>query len=320
MLNLRQECSQIKKGNGNKMKKVLITGANGFLGSLLSKKLLENGVEVIAADLKDCDNNIPKEARFVSFDMSDYDSLKDSVSDTDIDVIYHMAWIGSSGPARADYVLQLENAKYTCDAVKTAAEMGIKRFVGAGTLAQMDCMAYVGEDGSLPSGVSCYGSAKIAAQFLSKAQANSSKIEHIWCFISNTYGIGNTTMNFVNFASKKMLAGERASFTAAEQNYDFVYITDTINGLYLCGKNGVPNSSYYIGSGKARKLKDYIKIIRDTVDPTIPLYLGEVPFNGVSLPIESYSCKNIFNDTGYKAEVNFEDGIVRTVEWLRENL
>lgn len=300
------------------MKKVLVTGANGFLGSLLVKKLAENGIEVIAADMAGCNSNIPGGVRFVEFDMREFASLKNKIDDTDIDAIYHMAWIGSSGPARADYSLQLENAKYTCDAVKTAAEMGIKRFVGAGTLAQMDCSAYIGENGSTPNGVSCYGTAKIAAQYMSKAQANSCGIEHIWCIISNTYGIGNTTMNFVNFASKKMLSGERASFTAAEQNYDFVYITDTINGLFLCGKNGKPNCAYYIGSGKARRLKEYIKTIRDAIDTNIPLYLGEVPFNGVSLPLEAYSCDAISKDTGYQAQVDFEDGIVKTIAWLRE--
>ena len=299
------------------MKKALVTGANGFLGSLLVKKLLEKEVEVIAADIRGCNNNVSDEARFVEFDMRDFSSLKDVIPDTDIDVIYHMAWAGSSGYARADYALQLENVKYTCDAVKTVSEMGIRRFVGAGTLAQMDCMAYIGENGSEPNDVSCYGTAKIAAQYMSKALANASKIEHVWCFISNTYGIGNTTMNFVNFASKKLLNGERASFTAADQNYDFVYITDTINGLFLCGENGKPNCSYYIGSGKARPLKEYIKIIRDTIDPKIPLYLGEVPFNGKSLPIESYSCAIVTEDTGYRPEVTFEEGIVKTIAWLR---
>lgn len=299
------------------MKKALVTGANGFLGSLLVKKLLDNNIEVIAADMTGQNTNIPTQAKFIAFDMRDFSTLKNAVSDRDIDVMYHMAWAGSSGPARADYELQLSNVKYTCVAVQIAAEMGIKRFVGAGTLAQMDCSAYVGMDGSTPNGVSCYGIAKTASQHMSKATANSVGIEHIWCFISNTYGIGNTTMNFVNFASKKMLSGERAAFTAAEQNYDFVYITDTINGLYLCGKNGKSNHSYYIGSGKARQLKEYIAIIRDTVDPSIPLYLGEVPFNGVSLPIEAYSCDNITADTGYRAEVAFEDGIVKTIEWMK---
>lgn len=300
------------------MKKALVTGANGFLGSLLTAELLKNGVEVIAADMDGCNSRIPDGARFAAFDMSVPSSLANAVSDRDIDVIYHMAWAGSSGPQRADHALQLRNAQYTCDMVNAAAQMGIKRFVGAGTLAQFDCQAYIPENGSTPNAVSCYGTAKIAAQYMSKAVANAAKVEHVWCIISNTYGVGNTTMNFVNMASKKMLSGERAAFTAGEQNYDFVYITDTIRGLYLCGKNGKPNCSYYLGSGKARKLKDYITAIRDTIDPKIPLYLGEIPFNGQSLPIEKFSIDAAETDAGYQPQVDFADGIRLTIDWLKE--
>ena len=300
------------------MKKALVTGANGFIGSALVKELLANGVEVIALDRENCNGNIPTGARFVPHDMSNSADLPKLISDRDIDVMYHMAWAGSFGPNRSEYPLQLDNVKYTCDAVKTAAEMGIKRFVGAGTLAQMDCMAYIGENGSTPNAVSCYGTAKIAAQYMSKAVANAVGVEHIWCVLSNTYGVGNTTMNFVNLASKMLLNGERASFTAGEQNYDFVYITDTITGIYLCGKNGKTNYSYYIGSGKPRKLKEYIVKIRDTIDPSIPLYLGDIPFNGNSLPLEAYDCTSIMEDTGYVPEVDFNDGIVKTIDWLKE--
>lgn len=300
------------------MKKALVTGANGFIGSLLIEKLLDNNIDVIAADMAGHNQNIPSEVRFVEFDMMDFSILETNISDKDIDTIYHLAWAGSFGPERANYALQLNNVRCTCDAVATASRMGISRFIGAGTLAQMDCMAYIEKNGSTPNMVSCYGSAKIAAQYMSKAQANASGIEHVWCYISNTYGVGNATMNFVNFASQKMLSGKHAAFTSGEQNYDFVYITDTIEGLYLCGERGKANSSYYIGSGKARKLKEYIKIIRDTINPKIHLYLGEIPFNGISLSLDSYSCKNISEDTGYFAQVNFEDGILKTIEWLKE--
>lgn len=300
------------------MKKVLITGGNGFLGSLLAEELLKNNIEVIAADREGCSANVPAGARFTAFDMSDFKTLKDSVADRDIDVMYHMAWTGSYGAARGDYSLQLDNVKYTCDAVRVAAQMGIQRFVGAGTLAQMDCHAYIPENGSEPNIVSCYGTAKISAQYMSKAVAAAEHIEHVWCIISNTYGIKNTTGNFVNMALRKMLKGERAAFTNAEQNYDFVYVTDTIRGLFLCGKNGKNACSYYIGSGKARQLKEYIHIMRDTVDPAIPLYLGEVPFKGVSLPIKQYDCSKIMEDTGYQAEISFKDGIKKTAEWLKE--
>lgn len=299
------------------MRKAIVTGANGFIGSALVQELISNGVEVIALVHNGRSQNIPKEARIADFELSKCGKLFEIIADKDIDAIYHMAWDGSSGDKRADYQLQLQNVKYTCDLLYAASKCGIKKFIGAGTLVQFDCDSYIGLNNSTPNAVSCYGTAKIAAQYMSKAIANSLGIEHVWCFISNTYGVGNTTMNFVNMAVKKMLNGERAAFTAGNQNYDFVYITDTITGIYLCGEKGKNNSSYYIGSGKPRQLKDYIYEIRDTVNSKTPIYLGEIPFNGVSIPLEKYSCENACKDLGYRAKVDFSSGIIKTVEWLK---
>lgn len=299
------------------MKKALVTGANGFLGKALVNELLKNGIQVFALD-RDDKGLFPEKVKFIALDLCDCGKLSELIPDRDIDVVFHLAWGGASGASRADYDMQLNNVKMTCDLVKAAARSGIKKFVGAGTLAQYDCLAYAGENGSVPSPISCYASAKIAAEYMSKAIANEVNVEHIWCVISNLYGVGDTTNNFVNYATKKMLCGERASFTSAEQNYDFVYITDIIRGIYLCGKNGKSNNSYYIGSGRARPLKEYIKIIRDTIDPNIELHFGEVEFKGKSLPIEKFSCEHITDDTGYISKIRFEDGIADTVKWLRE--
>lgn len=299
------------------MKKALVTGANGFIGKALIKELLNKNTEVFAIDFEN-KGLFSDNVKFFQCDLNGCEQFPDEIQDNDIDVIFHLAWAGASGQLRADYSLQLQNVKMTCDVIKASAKAGIKKFVGAGTLAQYDCLAYVGDDGSVPTPVSCYAAAKITAQYMGKAVANSVGIDHIWCILSNLYGVGDTTNNFVNFAAKKLLNGERAAFTAGEQNYDFVYITDIINGIYLCGEKGKNNNSYYIGSGAARPLKEYIKIIRDTVNPNIELFLGEVEFKGKSLPTEKFSCKHITDDTGYIPKVKFEDGIIDTIKWIKE--
>lgn len=304
------------------MNNVIVTGANGFLGTWLLKTLDEHNKHVIAV-VKDHNERIDgikdlKNVEIVYCDMASWSSLPDILGEScKPDTMYHLAWNGTTGAKRADYALQLKNTGYTLDAVHAAYRLGCKRFIGAGTLAEKDCMAYMTLDGSTPNPVSHYGVAKIAAHFMSKTECCRLGMEHIWGEFSNIYGIGNTTGNFVNFAAKVMLSGQRASFTAAEQLYDFVYITDFINALYSIGEFGHANQSYFLGSGKPRQLKEYIAMIRDTIDPTIPLYLGEVPFNGVSLPLEAFSCDKLEQDTGYTAKVGFSEGIRLTVDWLR---
>jgi nucleoside-diphosphate-sugar epimerase len=114
-----------------------------------------------------------------------------------------------------------------------------------------------------------------------------------------------------------MLTGKRASFTSGEQLYDFVHISDAVKGIMAVEQKGKKNTAYYIGSNKPRKLKEFISIIRDTIDPSIILYLGELPYNGRSLSLEEYDISKLTADTGYEPKVNFEDGIKTTIEWLR---
>lgn len=302
------------------METAIVTGANGFVGSALLKELTGNGVKVIAV-VRSKQNVACLEAlpgvRIIYCDMDDLLGQLPQQITQEADVFYHLAWSGSTGPDRGDYALQLKNVRWTLDAVNVAYKLGCKRFVGAGTLAELDVNAYTPMNGSTPNAVSCYGTAKIAAHYMSKAECNRLGIEHVWAYLSNTYGIGNYTSNFINFASKVMLTGKKADFTAGEQPYDFVYITDTAQGLYCIGNRGKANHAYYIGSTKPAKLKTFIYALRDEIDPSIVLNLGAIPFNGVVQPEETFDCTKLVEDTGYMPRVSFADGIKKTVEWLR---
>lgn len=303
------------------MKKVIVTGANGFIGSSLLRLLSEQGIQIYAI-VKDENENIDNiinisGVKIVYCSLEEIHKLPQLIKDSDIDTCIHLAWAGSFGNDRADYEMQLLNCKYALDVVSVVAKMGVKRFVGAGTLAEKDVLNYHMDDGATPNAVSIYGVAKLNAQLMTKALCTKLNVEHIWCYLSNTYGVGNTTNNFVNMASKKILGGERASFTIATQTYDFVYITDTVRAIFFAAAKGKTNTSYYLGSGSQRPLKEYIKIIRDTIDPDYPLYFGEVPFNGKSLLTDAYSVRKLKDDTGYEALVSFEDGIKLTIDWLK---
>lgn len=305
------------------MVSTIVTGSNGFIGKALLRELTDRNIPVYAVvkdEHEDIDSikDLPG-VEIVYCEMDDLKALPDRISGAP-EVFYHLAWAGSTGPARADYALQFKNAQWTLDAVNAAKALGCKRFVGAGTLAEMDVNAYSPLNGSTPNAVSCYGAAKIAAHLMSKAQCNAVGVDHLWAYLSNTYGIGNYTSNFVNFACKTMITGQPANFTSGEQPYDFVYVSDIAQGLYCIGNQGKKNYAYYIGSTHPRKLKEFIKEIRDEIDPKIPLNLGAIPFNGVQQPAEVFDCTLLVEDTGYQPRVPFRDGIQKTVAWLRKQI
>ena len=185
------------------MKKALVTGANGFVGSALVRELVKNNVEVIALDRDGCNNNIPENVRFVAHELSESSKLADIIPDRDIDVFYHFAWVGSAGPARADTALQLNNAQWTVDCLRVAKDMDCKKFVCAGSIMEHETISAAFRQGNKPGAGYIYGSGKLVAHTMCMSVAAQIGIDLCWAKITNAYGAGELSPRFVNTTIRK---------------------------------------------------------------------------------------------------------------------
>jgi UDP-glucose 4-epimerase len=303
------------------MKKVIVTGANGFIGTALCKKLSDEGINVIAI-VRDKEENITKikdipRLKITYCDLSDFRNLSKYVEDRDIDALYHLAWVGSAGALRGDSDVQIRNIQYTCDTVKACLDMNCKRFIFASSIMEYEIQATMVTD-TMPSINTLYSSAKVAADYMARTLSGSYGIDYIRAVISNIYGPGETSPRLVNTSLRKMLNKEHCAFSAGNQLYDFVYITDAAKMFIEIGKHGIANRTYYIGSQEPRPLKEFLCEMRDQVDPKIEIGLGEIPFNGVSLSYKEFDINAVKKDTGYIPEVTFAQGIKNTLEWIKE--
>lgn len=301
------------------MKKAVVTGANGFVGSALTKELINSGIEVIALDLEGNSYNLPNSSmvRFYPFSLDKVGDIKDIVKDRDIDVFYHLAWAGSAGPARADTKLQLMNAQWTVDCLKIAKEIGCKRFVNAGSIMEIETYKAVFSAGNKPGLGYIYGSGKLVAHAMCKAVAADIGIDLLWAMITNAYGVGEKSPRLVNTTIQKCIRNESPQFTAGTQNYDFVYIDDVARAFRLIGENGKPFNEYLIGSSNAKPLKEFLLEMKEAIAPKLDFIFGDIPFTGVNQPLEDFDCSKTEKDTGFKAEVSFAEGCLRTRDWWK---
>lgn len=302
------------------MRKAVVTGANGFIGAAVCKELSERGIEIaaIVRDETELVGNIAELSgvHIVCCDMSRFRCLAEEAVCQGADVFYHFAWAGSAGPSRGDIDIQINNVRQTCDAIRACSDMGCGRFVFAASIMEYEVASFMASDATPPAS-SLYSSAKMAADYMSRAVAGSLGIDYLRAVISNVYGPGETSSRLINSSLRKMIAGECCSFSPGEQTYDFIYISDAAKAFVKLGESGKPNKTYYIGSPEPRPLKDFLLEMRDCVDPALAIGLGDLPFSGISLTYNEFDIGALCEDTGFINEVTFAEGVKRTVAWLK---
>ena len=303
------------------MKKVIVTGANGFIGSNLVKKLLSENITVIAVVHNANSSNLPKNDNLItiSCDSERITDLLDMIPLNSCDTFYHFAWTGSAGPLRTDYKLHLRCAEYLLDTMKVAEKLGIKRFIVAGTMMEHEIISATYTPGVKPNPAYIYSAGKTVAHLMASALATSLSLDLIWTKITNTYGPGEESPRLINTTIRKCIAGIVPEFTSATQNYDFIYIDDLVDAYYLIGVHGKPLRTYVIGSSEPKPLRNFLDEMQETIAPKIKFKYGAVPYNGVNLPLELFDCSQLELDTGFKAKVSFAEGCKRTMEWWLKN-
>ena len=301
------------------MEKVIITGADGFVGSFTTKNFLSQGCEVLALDMGEKPRRLEAQDKltYLQCDISNVEDLLKKIPVNVYDTFVHFAWAGSAGAERIDYNLQMQNALNTVECLKAAKELGCTRFVCAGSIMEKEVEAAVHAQGSKPGMGYIYGMGKHIAHCMCKSVAADIGIELVWPMITNAYGEGEYSPRFVNTTLRKIINGEPLQFTAATQNYDFVHVSDVARAFYLISKNGKPFCEYMIGSSNAKPLKEFILEMQQALAPEcVPLF-GDIPFTGTNMPLEVFDTDDTETDCGFKAEISFAEGTRRTMEWIK---
>lgn len=306
------------------MKRVVITGATGAVGTALIQKMIGEGIEVLVL----CRKNSARAARIpnhplvcrMEADLCDFAELKNTTGKK-WDVFYHLAWAGTTGAERNDADLQMKNIEYTLAAVRLAKRFGCDAFIGAGSQAE-----YGRYEGRLNENVPAfpetgYGIAKLAAGQLSRLLCRQLAMRHIWVRILSVYGPGDQKHSMVMSAIDKLLLGEKPSFTKGEQMWDYLYSKDAAQALYLTGEKGRDGKVYCLGSGQAAPLKSYIEQLAEAIPEAkgVEPGFGEIPYSPGQV---MYLCADIGSltaDTGFVPEFTFAEGIRDTIKSVREH-
>ena len=304
------------------MKRAIVAGGAGFVGSAVVRELLKRGVDVTVVVRPGFDNTRNKrlndlDVHVTQCDIAGIFELPEALPKRDYDVWYQFAWDGLFNEPLLDYATQVNNIKYTMEAIIVAKELGCERFIGAGSISQFELRTLEGQ-GNAHDKHRVYKTAKLACEYMGRSVANSEGIKFFWPIITNIFGEGEQSPRLINSMIKNLLAGKRQRLSEGNQIYDFIHISDAARAFADIGETGAECRTYIIGSGGAKPLRDFLVELRDVVAPDAELGFGEMPFNGIYLAAEDYDITPLQEDTGFVPLLSFKEGVSRTKDWIEQ--
>ncbi len=297
------------------MKKVLVTGATGFIGRQSLPLLRRAGYEVHAVS----GTRPPKdseEAIWHCADLLDPDELASLVREVKPSHLLHFAWYAIPGkfwtaPENLDWV------KATVGLMQAFHAQGGERFVAAGSCAEYDWSFDCCSELTTPCRpATLYGAAKYSTQLLLQAWAAETGMSHAWGRIFFLYGPEEYPSRLVPSVINSLLQGQPARCTHGEQVRDFMHVEDVAAGFVaLLGSDvkGVVN----IASGAPVALKEIVHTIADQIGRRDLVQLGVLPSNAADPAGLIADIGRLRDEVGFRPRYCLKDGIAHTVDSMK---
>ena len=300
-----------------RIKRAVLTGATGVVGTALIEELLRKDIEVLAILRRGSPNNgrLPKDPRLTVRECS-LESLASMINDTgkSWDVFFHLGWTGTKGKERFDLRIHHRNIAYALDAVDLAERLGCDLFIGAGSQAEYGRTKerLRPELAAFPE--NAYGIAKLCAGQMTREYAHERGLRQIWTRILSVYGPNDGERTLITSLIRTLQSGGRPSCTKGEQIWDFLAASDAARALRLIAERGRDGAVYLIASGRERTLRSYIEELRDVVAPGAEIGFGDLPYLERQVMHLTADISATTRDTGWVPELPFAEGVRRMAE------
>lgn len=302
------------------MKKVLLTGASGFIGRHTIPFLLRNGYEVYAVYSTKRPNFIEDRNLFwLQCDLLDLEKCKQLLSEIKPTHLLHFAWYTVPGK----YWTSLENIRWVQASLELAINFyksGGKRAVFAGTCAEYDWnYGYCSEDITPLKPSTLYGACKNSLQQILTQFSKQVGLSYAWGRIFFLYGPYEAKTRLIPSVIISLLQDRQAQCTHGEQIRDFLHVEDVASAFVSLLESNV-EGPVNIASGQPIALKTICYTIADLLGKRHLIRLGVLPVPENEAPFLVADVQKLNQQVGWKSRITLEEGLKSTIEWWKQNL
>lgn len=316
-------------------RRVLVTGAGGFIGSWLALSLLEQGAEVVLLAKGNIKNPLftakvlKKVKAIAKADITDFLKTREVFNKYKVDTCFHLAGQPIVGIANESPFPTFEaNIKGTWNILEAARQGKVKRLI----IASADKV--YGEQGELPytekmslSAVHPYGASKICAELLSRTYLNTYGLPVAILRASNTYGGGDLNFSRIIPGAIKSVLNNKDPVIRGDGSSlrDFIYIADIVNAYLTLAeslhKENVRGQAFNFSSGRPVSILELVKMIikisgRKGLKPRI---IGKSsPKNEISR--QYLSIGKARRVLGWQPQYDLEKGLSLAINWYESSI
>lgn len=312
-------------------KKILVTGAGGFIGSHLTERLVELGADVRAFVHYNALGNwgwlshspMRENMEIVSGDICDRDSVYNALKQRE--VVFHLAAliaIPYSYHAPASYVRT--NIEGTLNVLQSARTLGLEKVVHTSTSEVYGTARYapIDENHSL-QGQSPYSASKIGADKIAESFYLSFETPVVTVRPFNTFGPRQSARAVVPTIISQLLVGRNVRLGSLHPTRDLNFVENTVDGFIACAETpAAVGRTINLGTGREISIGDLAQLIARLMDRPIEIEGEEERLRPSGSEVERLiaDTKLVRELTGWKPRFTLEQGLERTISWISENL
>jgi dTDP-glucose 4,6-dehydratase len=314
-----------------KSKRVLVTGAGGFIGSHLAERLVQLGATTRAMVHYNAlgtrgwldQSTMAADMEIVAGDITDRDSVAGALRD--VDTVFHLAaliGIPYSYHAPASYVRT--NIEGTLNVLQGARERGVRRVVHTSTSEVYGTAKYVPIDEKHPlQGQSPYSATKIGADKLAESFHLAFGVPVVTVRPFNTYGPRQSARAVIPSIVTQLLAGSRVKLGNLTPSRDLNFVSDTAEG-FLCAalSEEAVGQTFNLGTGREISIGALAKLLAEMTGRDLAMDTEGVRVRPTGSEVERLLADNTKARTilGWQPATTLEEGLARTIVWLRDHL
>lgn len=294
---------------------ILVTGAGGFVGSQVVRKLVDSGAEVVALvrpassrrRLAGLDG-----IRIIEADLADGDTVARQLATIRPDGCIHLAWYAKAGKylASPDNLISLRSS---LSLLEELARLGCRHVVGVGTCFEYEMGSKLLHEDSLTKPATLYAASKLAFSLVAGQRLAQLGIGFSWARLFYLYGPDEDERRLVPAMIAALTAGREFAATQGGQVRDYLHVEDAASGLCALSRTRSAGT-FNVCSGEPVTIARLMQTLGELLGRPDLVRLGALPYRDGDPMYVCGDNHRLRAETGWRPHYSLHDGLAATVE------